>query len=88
VVSVPETTTPLTYSEPVVMWRMHRAGGLVSHAMMGNRPDGVVVVWFVNDRPLGYREFADWTSALRWSDQMQAQNWAAGWRLVSDEPHG
>jgi hypothetical protein len=43
-----------------------------------------VVVWFINDRPLGYRDFDDWTAALRWSDQMQAQNWAVGWRLVMD----
>jgi hypothetical protein len=42
-------------------------------------------VWFLNDRPLGYRDFGDWTSALRWSEQMQAQNWAVGWRLEPEE---
>jgi hypothetical protein len=82
---VPETPTQLAYTDPVVMWRMRRADGLASHAMMGTRPAGTVFVWFVNGRPVGYRDFHDWTSALRWSDQMQAQNWAAGWRLVADD---
>jgi hypothetical protein len=82
---VPETSPLLSYTEPVVMWRMRRADGLLSHAMMGARSDGATVVWFINDRPLGYRIFDDWTSALRWSDQMQKQNWAMGWRVVSDE---
>ena len=83
-VTVPEASTRLVYSEPTVMWRMRRADGLRSHAIIGPRADGAVVVWFVNDRPLGYRDFDDWTSALRWSDQMQAQNFAVGWRLVPD----
>jgi hypothetical protein len=74
----------LLYEEPTVMWRMQRADGRLSHAVIGPHPDGAVVVWFINDRPLGYRAFDDWTSALRWSDQMQAQNWAAGWRLASE----
>ena len=69
------------YDEPTVMWRMQRAGGLSSHAVIGPGSEGPVVVWFINGRPLGYRAFADLISALRWSDQMQAQNWAAGWRL-------
>jgi hypothetical protein len=83
-VIVPETSTPLVYSEPTVMWRMRRSNGLMSHAIIGPRPEGAVVVWFVNDRPLGYRDFDDWTSALRWSDQLQAQNWSLGWRLAPD----
>ena len=41
-------------------------------------------MWFVNGRLLGDRDFDDVTCALRWSEQMQAQNWAAGWRLASD----
>ena len=81
---MPETSTQLAYTDPVVMWRMRRTDGLVSHAMMGTRPTGAIFVWFVNGRPVGYREFHDWTSALRWSDQMQAQNWSAGWRLADD----
>ncbi len=74
----------LVFDEPTVMWRMQRADGLLSHAVIGPRSDGAVVVWFINDRPLGYRDFGDWTSALRWSDQMQAQNWAVGWRLAAE----
>ena len=70
--------------EPTVMWRMRRAGGLSSHAVIAPRSDGAVFIWFVNGRPLGTREFGDWTSALRWSDQMQAQNWATGWRPASE----
>jgi hypothetical protein len=75
---------PSVYDEPTVMWRMRRADGLLSHAVIDPRPDGAVVVWFINDRPLGYRAFGDWISALRWTDQMQAQNWAVGWRLASE----
>lgn len=68
--------------EPVVLWRMQRPDGLHSHSVIGPRSDGAVVVWFVNGRPLGFREFVNWTSALRWSDQLQAQNWATGWRAL------
>jgi hypothetical protein len=67
------------------MWRMKRADGQSSHALIDPRPERVALVWFVNGRPLGFREFDDLESALRWSDQMQAQNWAAGWRLASDD---
>ena len=74
----------VVYDEPTVMWRMRRADGLLSHVVIGPRSDGAVVVWFINDRPMGYRAFADWTSALRWTDQMQAQNWAVGWRVASE----
>ena len=66
------------------MWRMRRADDLRSHAVFGPRPDGATVVWFINDRPLGYRDFSDWTNALRWCEQLQAQNWAAGWRITSE----
>ena len=81
---MPENATQLVYDEPTVMWRMRRSDGVLCHAVIGSRPDGTVVVWFFNDRPLGYREFSDWTGALRWSDQLQAQNWTTGWRLVSE----
>ena len=77
------TSLPRSYDEPTVMWRMQRSDGLTCHAMIRPRPDGAVVTWFLNDHPLGSRDFNDWSSALRWSDQMQAQNWAVGWRLVS-----
>jgi hypothetical protein len=75
----------LGYDEPTVMWRMRRADGLVCHAVIDPRSDGAFVfMWFINDRPLGSRDFPDLASALRWSDQMQAQNWAVGWRLASE----
>lgn len=67
-----------------MLWRMRRVNGLESHAVLGPRSDGAVVVWFVNERPIGYRNFSDWTSALGWSDRLQAQNWAVGWRLASE----
>ena len=77
--------TPTRYvDDPIVMWRMQRAGGLRLHAVLGPRVDGAVLVWFINGRPLGFRDFGDWTSALHWSERMQAQNWAVGWRPASD----
>lgn len=84
IAAMPESPNGLTLDDPVVLWRMQRAGGLLSHAVIGPRSDGAVVAWFVNGRPLGYRHFDDWTSALRWSDRLQAQNWAVGWRSASD----
>jgi hypothetical protein len=81
---VTDTPSPLVYDQPTVMWRMRRADGLSSHAVIGPRLDGAVVVWYINGRPLGYKDFEDWASALRWSEQMQAQNWAAGWRVSPD----
>jgi hypothetical protein len=80
---VTEMPTQPDYEEPIVMWRMQRAD-LASHAVIGPGPDGATVVWFINGRPLGYRDFSDWPSALRWSDQLQAQNWAVGWRLTPE----
>ena len=67
------------------MWRMRRTDGQSSHVVIGSRLNGVAVMWFVNGRLLGLRDFDDVTCALRWSEQMQAQNWAAGWRLASDQ---
>jgi hypothetical protein len=46
--------------------------------------DGAVVVWYINDRPLGFRDFGDWSSALHWSERLQAQNWTVGWRPASE----
>ena len=74
----------MVYDEPTVMWRMLRVDGLTSHAVIEAGPQTAMLVWFVNGRPVGYRDFSDWTSALRWSDQLQAQNWSAGWRPTSD----
>ena len=81
---MPSPSTDLVYDAPIVMWRMRRTDGRSCHAVIAPRSDGAVVVWFIDDRPLGYRAFDDWTGALRWSDQMQAQNWAVGWRRLSE----
>ncbi len=70
--------------EPVVMWRMRRADGLFSHLLVGCQESGAWAAWFLNDRPLGLRDFGDVGSAIRFSEQMQAQNWSVGWRLVDD----
>jgi hypothetical protein len=77
---VPKSSNRRVLHEPVVLWRMKRPG-MRSHTVISPRSDGAVVVWFVNGRPLGFRDFGDWTSALRWSDQLRAQNWSVGWRL-------
>ena len=82
--SVSENPCPLENDEAVVLWRMRRADGLLSHAVIGPRSERAFIVWFVNGAPLGFRDFGDWTSALRWSDQLQAQNWAIGWRLAAE----
>jgi hypothetical protein len=72
------------YGEPTVMWRMSRAENQSSHAIIDPRPDGAAVTWYVNGRHLGRRDFHDWAVALQWCEQLQAQNWAAGWRLASE----
>jgi hypothetical protein len=79
-----KTPTQTGSEEPTVVWRMERADGQSSHAIIGPRLNGVAVIWFVNGRPLGLRDFDDWSDALQWSEQMQAQNCAAGWRLTSE----
>ena len=70
---------PVVY-ESTVMWRMRRAD-VSCHAVIAPRSDGAAVIWFINDRPLGRRDFNEWGDALRWSEQLQFQYWAAGWRL-------
>ncbi len=78
--SVPESQKQeRVQHDPVVLWRMKRPG-MRSHTVISPRSDGALVVWFVNGRPLGYRDFKDWTSAIRWSDQLRKQNWSVGWR--------
>jgi hypothetical protein len=81
---VPETSTPLVYREPTVMWRMRRSDGRRSHALIRLHKDGAIVIWFVNDRPMGCRGFSDMGGALSLSDQMMTENLAAGWRLVPE----
>jgi hypothetical protein len=82
------TGTASTYNEPTVMWRMRRGDRQVALGVIAPAADGAsVVVWYLNGRPLGMREFSDWASAIAWSDRMRDQNWAAGWRLTPDDSH-
>ena len=75
-----------TYNEPTVMWRMQRGDRQVAQAVIAPAAEGAsVVVWFVNGRPLGMREFSDWSGAIEWSDAIRKQNWVAGWRLTPDD---
>jgi hypothetical protein len=71
---------PSTYDEPTVMWRMRRSDGLSTHAVIGLQGRGARVIWFLNDRPIGVRDFEDWGNAIQWSERMQFQNWTVGWR--------
>ena len=66
------------------MWRMRRAQ-LRAHAVIDFRGCAASVVWVLNGRPLYVRDFDDWESALRWSDQLRDQYWATGWRLSPDD---
>jgi hypothetical protein len=80
----PEFTSS-SFDEPVVMWRMERVDGRRSHLVLGRDTDVIWAVWFLNETPLGMRDFNDFASAVAWADRMKAQNWSIGWRLVADE---
>src|SRR5688500_7611306 len=71
---------PSTYDEPTLMWRMRRSDGLSTHAVIGFQGTGAWVMWFLNDRPMGIRDFEDWQIAIQWSDRMQSLNLTVGWR--------
>ena len=45
-------------------------------------------LWFVNGHSLEVRDFADWTSAIEWTDRLRAQQWTVGWRLSDDITEG
>ena len=70
--------------EPTVMWRMRRVHGQSTHAVIGLQGSAAWVMWFVNDRPVGVRDFDNLDGAVQWSELMKAQNWSVGWRLTSD----
>jgi len=63
---------------------MRRPRGLSAHAVLGVNGSSAWVMWFVNDRPVGVRDFDNWDGAVRWSEQLKVQNWSIGWRLTSD----
>jgi hypothetical protein len=83
-----ETALPSTYNEPTVMWRMRHADGRCAQAVIEPTNSGTRVLWFVNDHHLGVRHFADWMSAIEWTDRLQAQQWTLGWRLSDDITEG
>ena len=75
---------PFTYDEPTVIWRMHRGEGASTHAVIGPEGAGAWVMWFVNGRPMGVRDFSDLggrDSVVR-ADALQ--NWTVGWRTEPD----
>ena len=78
-----EITSASTYDEPTVMWRMRRGDGF-AHAVIGFQGQGAWVMWFINSRPLGVRDFDTLEAAVHFSDLLRAQNWAVGWRLLPD----
>ena len=79
-----EIAMPTTYNEPTVMWRMRHADGRSAQAVIEPGSSRTRVLWFVNGDPLDVRDFADWTGAIDWSDQLRAQAWTVGWRLSDD----
>jgi hypothetical protein len=82
---VPDSRTAATYNEPTVMWRMQRENNLRMHVVIAPTKRGASVMWLVNGRLLGMREFTDWTEAITWSDRIRNQNWTAGWRLIPED---
>lgn len=79
---VKPTPIPTTYDEATVMWRMRRGESLTTHAVLRPVGEAAWVTWYVNNHPIGVRQFGDWSAALQWSDRMLFQNWTAGWRPV------
>ena len=78
-----------TYNERTVMFRMRHADGRWAQAVIDPMNIGARALWFVNGHPLDVRDFADWTSAIEWTDRLLAQQWTVGWRLsdlISEGP--
>jgi hypothetical protein len=83
-----EIASPRTYNEPTVMWRMRHRDGRCGQAVIDPMHGGARALWFVNGHPLGVRYFANWTSAIEWTDRLRAQLWTVGWRLSDDITEG
>ena len=81
---MPEIAAPRTYGEPTVMWRMRHQDGRCAQAVIDPLISGARGQWFVSGHPPSVRYFADWTSAIEWTDRLQALQWAAGWRVSDD----
>jgi hypothetical protein len=83
-----EIALPSTYNEPTVMWRMTHRDGRWAQAVIDPLTSGARAQWFVNGRSLARFDFADWTSAIAWTDRLRAQQSTVGWRLSEDLPEG
>jgi len=83
-----EIALPSTYNEPTVMWRMTHRDGRWGQAVIDPLTSGARAQWFVNGHPLAICDFADWTSAIAWTDRLRAQQRTVGWRLSDDLPGG
>jgi hypothetical protein len=83
-----EIALPCTYNEPTVMWRMRHRDGRCAQAVIDPMNSGARARWFVNGHPLGGRYFANWTSAIEWTDRLRAQQWTVGWRMSDDVTEG
>ena len=81
-----EIALPSTYNEPTVMRRMTHRDGRRAQAVSDPLTSGARAQWFVNGHPLAICDFADWTSAMAWTDRLRAQQWTVGWRLSEDLP--
>jgi hypothetical protein len=81
---MPEIPSPSTYNEPTVMWRMRHADGRRAQAVIDPTNSTARVLWYVNDHPVGVREFPEWTAAIAWTERLRAQQWTVGWRLTDD----
>jgi hypothetical protein len=83
-----ESAMSSTYNEPTVMWRMRHRDGRCAQAVIDPTNSGARALWFVNGHSLEVRDFADWTSAIEWTDRLRAQQWTVGWRLSDDITEG
>jgi hypothetical protein len=79
-----EIALPSTYNEPTVMFRMRHADGRWAQVVIDPVNTGARALWFVNGHPLDVRHFADWASAIDWTERLRAQQWTVGWRLSDD----
>jgi hypothetical protein len=77
---------PSTYNEPTIMFRMRHADGRWAQAVIEPMNTEVRALWVVNGHPLDIRYFADWTSAIDWTQRLRTQQWTVGWRLSDDIP--
>ena len=79
-----ENAVPSTYNEPTVMWKMRHRDGRRAQAVIDPMNGRTRALWFVNGHPLSVCYFADWTTAIEWTDRLRARQWTVGWRVLDD----